>query len=181
MAFFVRDFFDDPYFARSPLELFSILEAATPSRRITQDSSPNTASDKDKDSATSAGTVSQQPQQRGLGTAMRSFKAPRIDVEETEKAYIIKADLPGLKKEEVQVHLKDDILTIEGERHDDREEKTSTRHVVERSFGKFVRSIQLPSDADTENAAGSVEDGVLRISFNKKAAPSETRKQIPIA
>ncbi|TPX37712.1 hypothetical protein SmJEL517_g00515 [Synchytrium microbalum] len=178
MAFFVRDFFDDPYFARSPLELFSVLEAATPSRRITQDSSSNPASDKDKEST---GTVSQQSQQRGLGTAMRSFKAPRIDVEETEKAYVIKADLPGLKKEEVKVHLKDDILTIEGERQDDREEKTSTRHVVERSFGKFVRSIQLPSDADTENAAGSVEDGVLRISFNKKPAPTETRKQIPIA
>ncbi|TPX37527.1 hypothetical protein SmJEL517_g00508 [Synchytrium microbalum] len=180
MAFFVRDFFEDPYFARSPLELFSILESATPSRRVTQESAAPSTDNKEP---TSTGTVSQQPQQRerGLGTAMRSFKAPRIDVEETEKAYIIKADLPGLKKEDVAVHLKDDVLTIEGERRDDREAANSRRHVVERSFGKFVRSIQLPSDADTDDAAGSVEDGVLRISFNKKVAQTEPRRQILIA
>ncbi|TPX52993.1 hypothetical protein SeMB42_g01048 [Synchytrium endobioticum] len=95
--------------------------------------------------------------------------------------YVIKADLPGMKKEEVQVHLKDDVLTIEGERRDDREEHSSNRHVVERSFGRFSRSIQMPPDADLENVQGNVENGVLRISFNKKPAPQDTKKQIPIS
>ncbi|TPX38999.1 hypothetical protein SeMB42_g01064 [Synchytrium endobioticum] len=169
MAFFLRDTFDDPFFTRSPLDLLVALDAP---RRI-QSGQGEAAS---KDGKASGAVAQSEDKGRGLGR----FRAPRVDVEETDKQYVIKADLPGMKKEEVQVHLKDDVLTIEGERRDDREEHSSNRHVVERSFGRFSRSIQMPPDADLENVQGNVENGVLRIAFNKKPTPQETKKQIPI-
>ncbi|TPX34941.1 hypothetical protein SeMB42_g07261 [Synchytrium endobioticum] len=170
MAFLLRESFDDPLSALSPLELLLALDA----QRRHQAGQEGAAS---KEGASSAVG----PQSNDTSRGLRGFRAPRIDVEETKKQYIIKADLPGMKKEDVQVHLKEDVLTIEGERRDDREEQGSRRHVVERSCGRFSRSIQLPADADLENAQGNVENGVLRIALNKKKAPQETKKQIPIS
>src|SRR6185503_18439187 len=69
---------------------------------------------------------------------------PPVDVEETEKEYLIKAELPEIKKEDVKVEVLDGVLTIEGERKQEKEEKNKRFHKVERTYGKFVRQFSLP-------------------------------------
>ena len=79
----------------------------------------------------------------------------RVDVTENETSYVVTADIPGVKKEEVTITLKEDILNISGERATATEEKNEQRHVVERSFGRFSRSIRLPADANPESISAS--------------------------
>jgi HSP20 family molecular chaperone IbpA len=106
----------------------------------------------------------------------------RVDVTENDKNYVVKADIPGVKKEEVSITLKDDILNISGERTSSKEEKDEQRHVVERSIGRFARSIRLPTDADPESIEAAVEDGVLKLTIEKRPTPpEEAPKRIPIA
>jgi HSP20 family molecular chaperone IbpA len=117
------------------------------------------------------------PQQQRLGTY---FRFPRLDMTETDNDYVIKADLPGLKKENVHVHVQDGVLTIEGERKEERVEEGETRHFVERSFGRFSRSLRLPQDASIENLQALMNQGVLELKIQKN--PSEKgRKNIMIA
>ncbi|KNC96228.1 uncharacterized protein SPPG_08381 [Spizellomyces punctatus DAOM BR117] len=114
---------------------------------------------------------------RDLDTFLRG---PRVDVTETDKEYVIKADLPGLSKSDVQIHVSDGALTLEGERKHEHEEKTDRRHVVERSFGKFSRRIRLPPDAQVDNAKATMENGVLQIALAKKAPEKEEKKLIAL-
>lgn len=109
------------------------------------------------------------------------FRGPRVDISESETAYTIKADLPGLAKSDVQIHVSDDnTLTLEGERKEEREETTDRHHVVERSFGKFSRSIRLPPDAVIDNAQATMENGVLQIALAKKTQDTAERKRIAV-
>ncbi|KAI8847889.1 HSP20-like chaperone [Chytridium lagenaria] len=99
-----------------------------------------------------------------------------------DKSYVIHADVPGIKKEELSITLKDDILTISGERKTDNEIKDDRRHVVERSYGKFSRSIQLPQNANADSVAARLQDGVLELSVAKRETPAvEAPRQITIA
>ncbi|KAJ3233646.1 hypothetical protein HDU81_002089 [Chytriomyces hyalinus] len=101
-----------------------------------------------------------------------SFNA-RLDLTETPTGYLLHADLPGIPKELVQVSVKDDMLTLSGERAQQREEKDDNRHIVERSQGKFSRSVQLPKDANAEDVKATMEHGVLQLVFGKKAHKEE--------
>src|SRR5271157_3097412 len=74
----------------------------------------------------------------------RGWFNPKVDIEETKDSYIVKADLPGLEKESIQVNVSDDILTIRGERKTEREDKSKTHYRIERQYGSFERSFQLP-------------------------------------
>ncbi|TPX69571.1 hypothetical protein SpCBS45565_g02292 [Spizellomyces sp. 'palustris'] len=108
-------------------------------------------------------------------------RAPRLDVTETDKEYIIKADLPGLNKDEVKIHLDNDVLTIEGERKDEREDRDGDRfHIVERTFGRFRRSIRLPPDAQVDNVNAKMENGVLELDIPKNQEVREQRKKVDI-
>ncbi len=99
--------------------------------------------------------------------------SPLVDIEETEKEYLIKAELPEIKKEDVKVTVENDVLTIAGERKFEKEEKGKKYHRVERSYGSFVRSFTLPEDADGTKVSAEYKDGVLRIHLPKseKAKP----------
>ncbi|KAJ3183668.1 Heat shock protein HSP 90-beta [Gaertneriomyces sp. JEL0708] len=108
------------------------------------------------------------------------WRGPRVDFTETDKNYVIKADLPGLDKKDVNISVQDDVLTISGERKNEREETDDKRHLVERSYGKFSRSIRLPIDVQVDDAAASMEHGVLQITLGKKAN-EEAKKSITIA
>ncbi|TPX37582.1 hypothetical protein SmJEL517_g00477 [Synchytrium microbalum] len=145
--------FEDPFFSRTPIDYWFGYPADVQTR-------PRIEGAREGEGATGEGALTQQ--QSGWMTPMRGFRAPRIDVEETDKNWILRADVPGIKKEEIKVSMKGDVLTIEGERHDDREEKSSTRHVVERSFGKFRRCISLPSDVNTDSVKADVQNGKLQ-------------------
>lgn len=98
-----------------------------------------------------------------------AFVNARIDWKETPKAHVFKADLPGLKKEEVKVEVEEGrILRISGERCKEKEEKNEKWHRVERSSGKFIRRFRLPENAKVDHVNASMEDGVLTVTVPKK-------------
>lgn len=103
--------------------------------------------------------------------------SPAVDVQETDKEYIVKADLPDVKKEDVKVGIEDGVLTLEGERKQEKEEKNKKFHRVERAYGKFVRRLALPTEVDAQKVAAEFKDGVLNVRLPK----AETVKPRAIA
>ncbi|KAJ3192317.1 hypothetical protein HK101_006741 [Irineochytrium annulatum] len=94
-----------------------------------------------------------------------------VDFVETDDGYKVKADVPGLSKNDVNVTMKEGVLNISGEKKVDK--KDEKQHVVERVYGKFSRSIVLPPDADAENVTAKLENGVLELSLKKRPVPPE--------
>jgi len=86
---------------------------------------------------------------------------------EDENEYLIKAELPEVKKDDVKVTVQDDVLTISGERMFEKEEKGRKYHRMERAYGSFARSFTLPEDADGEKVAAEFKDGVLKVHLPK--------------
>ena len=98
-----------------------------------------------------------------------AFADTRIDWKETPEAHVFKADLPGLKKEEVKVEVEDGrVLQISGERSKEKEDKNDKWHRVERSIGKFLRRFRLPENAKMEQVKASMENGVLTVTVPKE-------------
>ena len=89
--------------------------------------------------------------------------APRTDLSETEDAYLIHLDLPGLKKDEVEISVHDGTLSVSGERRQEETEEGRTFVRVERSYGRFYRSFSLPQTINAEGIEATFEDGVLTI------------------
>lgn len=94
---------------------------------------------------------------------------PRADVQETEKGYVLSVALPGVKKEDVKVDVKDDTLTISGERKAETEEKGRNWLRRETSYGSFCRSFTLPEGLHPEEVKASYADGVLKLAIPKPA------------
>lgn len=94
---------------------------------------------------------------------------PRVDVQESEKEYVLSAALPGVRKEDVRIDVRDGILTIIGERKSDKEEKGKTWLRRETSYGAFERRFTLPEGTHPEDVKASHKDGVLTISMPKPA------------
>ena len=110
-----------------------------------------------------------------------AFAGARIDWKETPEAHIFKADVPGLKKEELKVEVEDgNVLQISGERNKEQEEKSDTWHRVERSSGKFLRRFRLPDNAKTEQIKASMENGVLTVTVPKEEAKKPDAKPVQI-
>ncbi|MCM8778982.1 MAG: Hsp20/alpha crystallin family protein [Candidatus Omnitrophica bacterium] len=103
-----------------------------------------------------------------------------LDIHETKDALVIKADLPGIKKEEIDISLHGDILTIKGEKKKEEETKDKHTHRLERFYGSFQRSISLPSYVDTTKAKASYKDGVLEITIPKTEEAKPKEKKIEI-
>ena len=93
--------------------------------------------------------------------------APLVDIEETEKEYLVKAELPEVKKEDVKVTLEEGVLTLQGERRLEKEEKGKTVHRIERSYGKFLRTFTVPRDVDEKKIVAEFKDGVLMVHVPK--------------
>ena len=106
--------------------------------------------------------------------------APLVDIVEDEHEYLIKAELPEVKKEEVKVTVQDGVLTLAGERKFVKEEKDKKYHRVERAYGSFVRSFSLPEDADENKVMADFKDGVLQVHLPKseKARPKNIEVKI---
>lgn len=98
-----------------------------------------------------------------------SFEA-RTDVEETESAYIVSVDLPGMRQEDVKVEVNDDVLTISGERKREGRSENGGSRRFERSYGQFQRSFSLPASIDAGKIEAQMEDGVLSIAIPKAEA-----------
>lgn len=111
-----------------------------------------------------------------------SFANTRIDWKETPEAHVFKADLPGLKKEEVKVDVEDGrVLQISGERSKEQEEKNEKWHRVERSSGKFLRRFRLPQNAKMDEVKASMENGVLTVTVPKVEEKKPEVKPIEIS
>lgn len=92
---------------------------------------------------------------------------PSVDISETDKAYLIKAEIPEVKKEDVKVTVDNGILTIQGERKMEKEEKGKTFHRIERSYGSFVRSFRVPAGVDDSKAKAEFKDGMINVTLPK--------------
>ncbi|XP_074562118.1 16.9 kDa class I heat shock protein 2-like [Curcuma longa] len=107
--------------------------------------------------------------QPGFVDETSAFANTRIDWKETPEAHVFKADLPGVKKEEVKVEVEEGrVLQISGERTKEQEEKNDKWHRVERSSGKFLRRFRLPENAKVDQVKASMENGVLTVTIPKE-------------
>ena len=100
--------------------------------------------------------------------SVRKARIPVVDVAETDIAYQVKAEMPGIRKEDLNVTVDDSVLTIEAE-HKDNQEQTENGQLIrqERSYGKFVRSLRLGANVDKETITAEYRDGVLHITLPK--------------
>jgi HSP20 family protein len=99
--------------------------------------------------------------------------SPVVDITEDDREYLIKAELPEVKREDVKVTVENGVLTISGERKFEKDEKGRTYHRIERSYGSFTRSFSVPDDADDAKVSAEFKDGLLsvRLGKNEKARP----------
>lgn len=103
---------------------------------------------------------------------------PVMDVEEDENKIVVRTELAGIPKEDVNITLEDGVLTITGEKKSDRQVDEKNYHLVERTFGSFHRTITLPSGVDGSKASASFENGVLMIEVPKAEAAKPRRLEI---
>lgn len=100
---------------------------------------------------------------------------PRVDIEEKEKEYVFNVDLPGIKKEDVDIELDGDVLVISGEKKEDDKVDERNYHLKESFCGSFRRSFKMPDSIDAENSKASFENGILTLTVPKSDA-SKTKK-----
>ena len=109
-----------------------------------------------------------------------SFNVPAVDVTEDDKAYKIAAELPGLAEKDVDVSVSGDVLTLKGEKRQEREEKDKNWHVSERAYGSFQRSFSLPTGIDRDKIACEFAKGVLTVTLPKSAEAQKQQKKIEV-
>jgi len=124
------------------------------------------------------------PFSRGLPppalAARGGFMAPRVDVKETDKAVVVSAELPGIDEKDVELVLKDGVLTLKGEKKYEKDQNDENVHTMERSYGSFRRSFQIPDSVDADKIDASFDKGVLTITLPRKPDAVKTEKRIKI-
>lgn len=93
---------------------------------------------------------------------------PALDLSETKDKVIVKIELPGIDPKDIEVTVQGDMLTVKGERKQEREEKEEDYHRVERVYGSFCRSLRLPATAEHDKVAATYKDGILKLTIPKK-------------
>ncbi len=116
---------------------------------------------------------------QGAGFGRKGEWLPAVDVKDNEKEITVKCEVPGVNAKDIDVSLKGDLLTIKGEKKTENIEDTDDYYAAERSFGSFLRTIQLPESVDSDNIKAEQKDGVLTIQLKKR--PGAGQKKIPIA
>lgn len=107
--------------------------------------------------------------------------APLVDITEDDREYVIKAELPEVRKEDVKVTVENGTLNLSGERVFEKEDKGLRYHRVERSYGSFLRSFVLPDDADASKVSAEFKDGVLMVRVEKHEKALPKRVEIKVA
>jgi HSP20 family protein len=107
--------------------------------------------------------------------------SPLVDITEDEKEYLIKAELPDMKKEDVRLTVENEVLAISGERTFEKEEKGKKYHRIERAYGSFVRSISMPEDADGGKVTAEFKDGMLHVHLPKSQKAKPKAIEIKVA
>ena len=117
----------------------------------------------------------------GIESGQMADWIPSVDISETEAAYLIKAEIPEVGKEDVKVTVQNDMLTISGERRQEKEEKNKKFHRIERAYGSFTRSFRVPEDADANTVKAEFKDGMLNITLPKSEKPAGKSIDVKIA
>jgi len=104
---------------------------------------------------------------------------PAVDIEENDKSYMVRAELPGVHKDDVHVTIESNVLTIKGEKKVEIED--TKRHRVERSYGSFVRSFTLPQTVKTHGIGAEFVDGVLSLTITKRSKAIQKQYEVPIS
>ena len=105
---------------------------------------------------------------------------PVVDIEETDDAYLIKAELPGVKKEDVKVTIEEGVLTIQGEKKYEKKKKDKKQLRVERAYGSFIRSFTLPNNVKNDEIKAKYKDGVLTLTIPKTEEAKPKQLEIEI-
>jgi HSP20 family protein len=113
----------------------------------------------------------------GFGSVKRSW-IPALDIVENDDDYVLRADLPGLTEQDINVELHNDVLTVSGERKSEHEERKQGYHRVERSSGSFRRSVRLPEGVSPESVRATFERGVLEVTVPKPEQQGPHKVQI---
>jgi HSP20 family protein len=116
-----------------------------------------------------------------LARGARGLWAPQIEMFEQDGELIVRADLPGLTKDDVNVEIDNDAITIEGERRSEQDENRDGFYRTERSYGKFYRRLPLPDGVESENANATFRDGVLEITMNMSKRTESKRRKVDIS
>lgn len=103
---------------------------------------------------------------------------PSFDIKETKDAYIVKADVPGMREQDIKLSMSGPRLQITGERTQERQDENDTYYTCERTFGSFTRVFTMPDDVDADRVNGEMKDGVLTVTLAKKAGAQP--KHIPL-
>jgi len=129
---------------------------------------------------------------REMDEMLRTFRLPReatspladftptVDISEKDKEYLVKAQLPGVGKEDVKVELLNGVLTLTGERKFEKEDKTEKTHRIESAYGAFTRSFTVPEDVLAEKIAADYKDGVLTVRLPKTDIKKPATKTIKV-
>jgi len=115
---------------------------------------------------------------RGFPSFGSTDLVPRMDVYETDKEIELTAELPGLEEKDVEINVSDGLLTIRGEKKSEKEEKDKHYRLVERNYGSFSRTIELPSGVDPDKIQATIAKGVLKVSIPKP--PMKDAKKIEV-
>jgi HSP20 family protein len=107
--------------------------------------------------------------------------SPLVDISEDEKGYLIKAELPDMKKEDVRLTVENEVLAMSGERTFEQEEQGKKYHRTERAYGSFVRSFALPEDAEGSTVSADYKDGVLHVHLPKSQKAKPKAIEIKVA
>ena len=105
---------------------------------------------------------------------------PSVDVTETDRAYVVTAELPGIELKDIDLSLHDNALTVRGEKRAQRDEEDNGRRYSERSFGRFERTIPFPTEVDADRVEASCENGVLTVTLPKNARAQDKTRRIEI-
>ena len=116
----------------------------------------------------------------GNGSGGLEAWTPTCDVHEDEKAITLKIDLPGVKKDDIDITVENGVLSVSGERKFEKEEKKENFTRIERGYGAYSRSFALPEYVDAKNVSAEAKDGVLRVSLPKSAKAAPAAQKVAI-
>jgi HSP20 family protein len=106
---------------------------------------------------------------------------PAVDIQETDTEYLLNAEMPGVHKEDVKVTVENGVLTMQGERKQEKEEQGKKFHRIERSYGTFVRTFTVPMDAEENKVAADFKDGILKVHLPKTEKPRPKSIEVKVA
>lgn len=114
------------------------------------------------------------------GREMTFAMAPAVDISDSENAYEVTAEMPGIDEKNIEVRVANGVLTIKGEKQDEKEEKKKDYYLRERSFGSFERAFQLPDGVDTDKIEANFKKGILTVTLPKRLEAQKAAKTINV-